>query len=57
MVQNAGWFQFGWVKINSDGARKGRTQVASVGGLIRDGYRNWIARFISNLGCCLVLAA
>ena len=57
MVQNTGWFQFGWVKITSDGARKGRTQVASVGGLIRDGYRNWIARFISNLGCCLVSAA
>lgn len=40
----------GWVKINTDGAKKSSTGLASVGGLLRDHRGNWIKGFTIKIG-------
>lgn len=40
----------GWVKLNTDGARKGNSGMASAGGLIRDHRGCWILGFTVNIG-------
>ena len=47
----------GWFKINSDGARKESSGLASTGGLIRDNRGRWVAGFVVNLGRCSALMA
>lgn len=38
----------GWVKLNTDGARKSDTDLASVRGLVKDSEGNWITGFMTN---------
>lgn len=40
----------GWVKLNTNGARKGATVLASAGGLIRNQHGNWICGFSVKIG-------
>ena len=35
----------GWFKLNTDGAFKANSRMASVGGIIRDENGNWLAGF------------
>ncbi|XP_031101801.1 uncharacterized protein LOC116005700 [Ipomoea triloba] len=42
--------QLNYVKMNSDGARKSSTGLASAGGLIRDHRGRWIVGFTVNIG-------
>lgn len=41
----------GFVKINTDGARKAANGLASAGGLIRNHRGDWIIGFTTNIGC------
>ncbi|KAK9029308.1 hypothetical protein V6N11_026427 [Hibiscus sabdariffa] len=49
--------QFGWHKLNSDGALDNRNGVASCGGLIRDDGGSWLIGFSKRIGICSVLEA
>lgn len=40
----------GWLKLNTDGARKASTGLANAGGLVRDHAGNWIWDYIVNIG-------
>lgn len=40
----------GWVKLNTDGAYKSRTSLASAGGLIRDHKGHWLVGFTVKIG-------
>lgn len=40
----------GYVKVNTDGAKKANTGLASAGGLIRDDIGQWVVGFLSNIG-------
>nr|AIK35195.1 LINE-type retrotransposon LIb DNA [Ipomoea batatas] len=42
--------QPGFVKMNSDGAMKANSGMASAGGLLRDHMGNWIVGFSTNIG-------
>lgn len=47
-----GWtpLEGGWVKLNTDGAKKHVTKLASAGGLVRDGRGNWMVGFWIKIG-------
>ena len=47
----------GWIKVNSDGARKSSSGLASAGGLLRDDQGRWVTGFAVNLGRCSALMA
>ncbi|XP_019163505.1 PREDICTED: uncharacterized protein LOC109159849 [Ipomoea nil] len=42
--------QSGFIKLNSDGARKALSGLASAGGILRDQQGNWLAGFITKIG-------
>nr|GLL45961.1 uncharacterized protein LOC109163410 [Ipomoea trifida] len=47
----------GWVKINTDGAYKKGTDLASAGGLARDHLGDWLYGFITKIGSTYSFAA
>lgn len=47
----------GWCKLNTDGAVKDSTGMASCGGLTRDYMGIWVSGFACNLGPCSVVEA
>ena len=46
-----------WLKLNTDGAFRASDGMAMAGGLVRDGYSNWVAEFSAKLGHCSVTYA
>nr|GMD92032.1 reverse transcriptase [Ipomoea batatas] len=42
--------QYGWIKINTDGALKKNTGLASAGGLARDHLGDWLFGFVTKIG-------
>ncbi|KAE8690078.1 hypothetical protein F3Y22_tig00110927pilonHSYRG00028 [Hibiscus syriacus] len=54
-----GWSRppFGWVKINSDGARHRESILASCGGVLWNSYVLWLLGFARFIGICSVLEA
>ena len=40
----------GWVKVNTDGARKGNSSMADWGGVVRDHLGSWVRGFMFNVG-------
>ena len=55
----AGWSppRVGWFKLNTDGARKTNSSLATTGGLLRDHFGDWVAGFLANIGVCSDLSA
>ncbi|GMI73003.1 hypothetical protein like AT5G42905 [Hibiscus trionum] len=47
----------GRVKVNVDGAVRGPSKVASIGGVFRDSNGSWILGFARNIGSCTALMA
>ena len=54
-----GWSppRVGWLKLNTDGARKTNSGLAAAGGLLRNHFGDWVAGFSENVGVCSVLGA
>ncbi|CAA7030918.1 unnamed protein product [Microthlaspi erraticum] len=42
----------GWVKVNTDGASRGNSGLASAGGVLRDELGCWCRGFALNIGIC-----
>ena len=52
-----GWSppRVGWLKVNTDGARKTNSSLAAGSGLLRNHFGDWVAGFSANVGVCSVL--
>lgn len=42
----------GWTKLNTDRASHGNPDLATMGGVLRDGEGNWCGDFTLNIGIC-----
>ncbi|PKI40487.1 hypothetical protein CRG98_039123 [Punica granatum] len=47
----------GWIKVNTNGAAKGKPGMAGAGGLIRDDFGRWLGGFSQNIGITTSIAA
>lgn len=48
---------YGWLKLNMDGARKNNTKMMSAGGLMRDHRSGWVVGFTVKTGTTTSFAA
>lgn len=43
---------YGWTKLNTDGASHGNAGLATAGGVLRDSDGQWCGGFALNIGLC-----